>query len=72
MIIPIPAVLSKDQVKQFRHYFDNAYWQDGTATAGAQVAGQKQNQQLDTDSSLAQQLGEALAAVSGRVQTRLN
>lgn len=66
MIIPIPAVLTKDEVKQFRHYLDNADWQDGAVTAGAQVASQKQNQQLGTDSSLAQQLGDIILGALAR------
>tara|TARA_R110001583_G_scaffold41314_2_gene131534 strand:- start:667 stop:1350 length:684 start_codon:yes stop_codon:yes gene_type:complete len=66
MIIPIPSVLSKDEVKQFRHYLDNAPWQDGSVTAGAQVIGQKQNQQLDIDSVLAQQLGDKILGALAR------
>jgi PKHD-type hydroxylase len=66
MIIPIASVLSKNEVKQYRHYLDNAPWQDGGLTAGAQVIGQKQNQQLDVDSVLAQKLGDSILSALAR------
>ncbi|PKH04274.1 Fe2+-dependent dioxygenase [Psychromonas sp. MB-3u-54] len=66
MIIPIPAVLSKDQVTQFRRHLDQANWQDGSLTAGAQALSQKQNRQLNVDSILAQQLGDKVLSALAR------
>jgi PKHD-type hydroxylase len=66
MIIPIPAVLSKDQVAQFRRHLDQANWQDGSLTAGAQALSQKQNRQLNVDSMLAQQLGDKVLSALAR------
>lgn len=60
MIIPISAVLSKEEVAQLRSQLDQANWQDGRLTAGAQALSQKQNQQLDLNSILAQQLGDKI------------
>jgi PKHD-type hydroxylase len=66
MIIPIPAVLSKDQVAQFRRHLDQANWQDGSLTAGAQALSQKKNRQLNVDSMLAQQLGDKVLSALAR------
>lgn len=66
MIIPISGVLSKDQVAQFRRHLDQANWQDGSLTAGAQALAQKQNRQLDVNSILAQQLSDKVLSVLAR------
>lgn len=58
MIIPIPAVLSKEEVALSRSYLDKTTWEQGNLTAGSQALSQKQNQQLQIDSDLARQLGD--------------
>ncbi len=60
MIIPIPAVLSKEEVALFHSHLDQAKWEDGSLTAGNQALNQKQNQQLQVDSDLARQLGDKI------------
>lgn len=60
MLITIPEVFSKDEVRTIRARLDAADWQDGKRTAGAQSAEVKSNQQLDQTSDTAQQLGQMI------------
>ena len=66
MLICIPEVLSKDTVKEFRQVMDQAAWEDGRSTAGAQSITVKNNEQLPQNSTVARDLGDrvlgALAA----------
>jgi PKHD-type hydroxylase len=57
MMLHIPAVLSKQQVQEFRRRLAQADWIDGRATVGAQGAQVKRNRQLPEQSPLAQELG---------------
>ena len=58
MLITIPEVLSKDEVKQVRAHLDAADWEDGAKTAGAQSSEVKRNQQLPATGDTAQNLGQ--------------
>lgn len=60
MLIQIPNVLSKDQVRQCREALAQGEWTDGRATAGYQGAKVKKNRQLPEDSNVAQQLGDVV------------
>lgn len=60
MLIAIPSVLTKEEVALFRRRLDNADWQDGRRTAGAQSIEVKRNSQLDPESPVALQLGQAI------------
>ena len=60
MLLPIPEILSKDEVQQFHQHLDAASWQDGTLTAGGQAALVKSNLQLDDNADLTQQLSQTL------------
>ena len=66
MLVCVPDVLSKAQVKEFRAVMDVAAWEDGRSTAGAQSALVKNNEQLPPNGDISRQLGEqvvkALAA----------
>lgn len=66
MMLHVPQVLDRDQVRRMRAALDAADWIDGRGTAGAQSASAKHNQQLAGAAPLARQLGEqvlrALAA----------
>jgi PKHD-type hydroxylase len=68
MLVCVPAVLSKAEVKEFRAAMDVAAWEDGRSTAGAQSAEVKSNEQLPPNSDISRKLGErvvrALAASS--------
>lgn len=58
MLIAVPKVLTKDQVRACRKVTDDAKWIDGRATAGPQAAAVKQNLQLPDNSPEAHQLGD--------------
>src|ERR1700712_1402012 len=62
MLICIPAVLSKDDVADFRRIMDTADWEDGRSTAGAQSALVKKNQQLPPDSEVSRKLGNRVVS----------
>ena len=66
MLICVPGVLAKDDVAEFRRIMDEAQWEDGRSTAGAQSALVKQNEQLPPAGETARRLGDhvikALAA----------
>jgi PKHD-type hydroxylase len=69
MMLHIPAVLSGDEVRDFRRQLDAAAWSDGRATVGAQGAQVKRNQQLDPALPVAQALsGRILAKLQGHAQ----
>ena len=54
MLIHIPQVLSREQVRAMRAAIDAAEWTDGRATAGTQGAQVKHNRQLPEASPVAQ------------------
>lgn len=56
MLIHIPAVLNAEQRKEARQLLATAPWSDGRATAGAQAAQAKNNEQLPADSPAARTL----------------
>jgi PKHD-type hydroxylase len=58
VLICIPEVLTKAQVKHCRRVMDEASWVDGRETAGPQAASVKVNMQLPELSPACQQLGE--------------
>jgi len=58
MLITIDNVLSKDEVRQFRGYLDQAEWRDGGDSAGALARQAKCNQQLDDQAEVATSLGQ--------------
>src|SRR5215472_4400164 len=57
MLLPIPDVLTAEQVLRARKLFDEAEWIDGRVTAGYQSARAKDNMQLPEGSSVARDLG---------------
>lgn len=65
MLLPIPYVLTAEQVTKARQAFDQAEWVDGKVTAGHQSSRTKDNMQLPESSPVARELGEmVLAALS--------
>lgn len=62
MLICVPDVLSKTEVAEFRGIMDAAGWEDGRATAGAQSARVKRNEQLPPDGKVARELGRRIVA----------
>ena len=65
MLITIPQVLSPAQVTHARDSLAAAIWEDGRATAGAQSAIAKRNQQLPHASPAAREIGGAILASLG-------
>jgi len=57
MLLPIPDVLTAEQVLRARKLFDEAEWVDGRVTAGYQSARAKDNMQLPEGSPVARDLG---------------
>lgn len=60
MLLPIPDVLTAEQVAQCHQMLEQAEWADGRITAGHQSARAKDNQQLREDTALAKQLGDVI------------
>jgi PKHD-type hydroxylase len=60
MLTCIEGVLSKADVADFRRIMDAASWEDGRATAGAQSAMVKRNEQLPPDGEVARKLGHRI------------
>lgn len=66
MLLPIPDVLTAEEVVRGRQLLDRADWVDGRVTAGPQSARAKDNQQLPEDSPAAQELGRLVLAALQR------
>lgn len=60
MMLHIPHVLSREQVRQIRTAIDDARWEDGRATVGSQGAQVKRNRQLPIDSPVALEQGHLI------------
>ncbi len=63
MLVCVPDVLSKAEVADFRGVMDNAIWEDGRSTAGAQSAMVKKNEQLPPNGEISRKLGEGIIKV---------
>ena len=57
MLLPIPDILTAEQVFQARQMLEKADWVDGRVTAGRQSAMAKDNRQLPEGSPAARELG---------------
>jgi PKHD-type hydroxylase len=57
MILPVPDVLTAEQVIRARQILEQAEWVDGRVTAGHQSAKTKDNMQLPEGSPVARELG---------------
>jgi len=62
MLLHIPDILDREQLRQLRAALDAADWTDGRETVGAQGAQVKRNRQLPDASPLRRQLGEVVLA----------
>jgi len=49
MLLPIPDVLTRDELSQARDWLTQARWEDGRRTAGTQAGLVKRNQQIAAD-----------------------
>lgn len=57
MLVSIPDVLSREQVKALRELIETGDWVDGNETSGAQAAQAKRNEQLKQGSEVASRAG---------------
>jgi PKHD-type hydroxylase len=62
MLLAVPDVLTKAQVREARGVLERADWVDGRVTAGHQSARSKDNQQLAEGSDEARRLGDWIVA----------
>lgn len=62
MLLHIPDILDREQLKRLRSALDTADWIDGRETVGTQGAQVKRNVQLPDASPLRRQLGEIVLA----------
>ena len=65
MLICIPNILSKDEVKNIRREIDHAMWVDGNVTAGEQSAKAKHNKQLPENSEVSIKIGNQILDALG-------
>lgn len=63
MLIQVPEVLTKEQVKSFREKLDATDWLDGRVTAGYQSAQVKNNSQLSEQNPVAAELGRQIVSL---------
>jgi PKHD-type hydroxylase len=66
MLLEIPELLSRDEVRQARALLEAAEWEDGRQTAGHRAHGVKDNFQLPLDHPVAKQLGDFVLDKLGR------
>jgi len=66
VLLAIPQVLSKEQIKRCRQLMDAAEWVDGRGTAGPQSGSVKHNMQLPEASPAAEQLGAMILEALSR------
>ncbi len=69
MLICVPDVLTADELASCRRLLSEAAWEDGRATAGAQSALTKRNDQLPPDSPQAREAGETILRALGQNET---
>ncbi|MGJ0238914.1 Fe2+-dependent dioxygenase [Novosphingobium fluoreni] len=58
MVVDIPELFSREEVRQMRALLESAAWTDGRTTAGHRAARVKDNEQLAASDPLAQKLGQ--------------
>jgi len=66
VLLPIPDVLTQNQLAEARRILEAAEWIDGRVTAGHQSAQAKNNMQLPENSPPARQVGEMILAALGQ------
>ncbi len=66
MLIPIPDVLTREEVLRARQVLDDANWVDGAVTAGHQSVRTKDNVQIPEDHPAAREIGDLILSALGR------
>lgn len=60
MVVEIPELFTREEVREARAALEAADWQDGRATAGHRASGVKQNLQLPLDHPVAKHWGDRI------------
>ena len=68
MMLRVPALLSRDEVRRTRELLAGAAWSDGRKTAGEQAAQVKNNEQLDPESEASRLVSELVLYALNRHQ----
>jgi PKHD-type hydroxylase len=66
VLLPIPEVLTTEQVAHARRLFETVEWIDGRVTAGHQSAQAKDNMQIPEGHPVAKELGEMILTALGQ------
>lgn len=66
MLLPIPDILTPEQVARARQILDSADWVDGRITAGHQSSLAKDNMQIPEEHPAARQVGEMILGALGQ------
>lgn len=66
MLLPLPSLLTPDELARLRSLIDPAEWIDGNATSGHQARLVKDNLQLPEESEAARQAGQIVLAALAR------
>ncbi len=66
MLLPIPSLLSMEQVAYARQILEGADWVDGKVTAGHQSARAKDNMQIPENHPAAREVGEMILSALGQ------
>lgn len=66
MLLPLPDLLTQEEVSRLRALIEQAQWIDGNATSGHQARLVKQNEQLPEDSAEARQAGQIVLTALAR------
>ncbi len=69
MLLCIPDVLSREEIKHCRSILEATSWDDGRKTAGAQAISAKNNLQIPLESREAAEMGNIILAALGRNET---
>lgn len=69
MLVQVPDVLTREEVRHCRQVLEQSPWVDGRATAGDQAAKTKNNLQIPVDSQEARALGEIVLNALARNPT---
>jgi PKHD-type hydroxylase len=66
VLLPVPDILSSEQVVRARQILDSADWVDGRITAGHQSSLAKDNMQIPEEHPAARQVGEMILGALGQ------
>jgi len=72
MLVPIPNLLTPQQVKYAREKLDTVNWADGAATAGVMAKKVKRNRQIDQSYPIGREIGQMILNALSSNETFMN